>query len=101
MAEDRYRSKLAIAAERAAAEQSALAEELDRESATGARLALNLSFRTRLTIGLVPASIIPLAVFCAIVVLIDPAGQAPTTGRILLFVLVVAAVLAILLAYLL
>jgi signal transduction histidine kinase len=101
-AEERTRSRLALAAERAAAEEEARAAEAADEAArTGGRLGLNLSFRARLTVGLVAASIIPLAVFGAIVVLLDPAGQAPTTGRVLLFVLVVAAVLAILLGYLL
>ncbi|HET7472402.1 MAG TPA: ATP-binding protein [Candidatus Limnocylindrales bacterium] len=106
MAEERYRSKLSIAAERAAAAERALLEQAaaDREAderRDGSRFGLNLSFRTRLTIGLVAAALIPLAAFGTIVVLVDPAGQAPTTGRILLFVLVMAAVLAILLAYLL
>lgn len=101
-ADDRARSRLAIAAERAAAEEEArAADEADAASRAGGRFGLNLSFRARLTIGLIAAAIIPLAVFGVTVVLVDPAGQAPTTGRILLFVLVVAAVLAILLAYLL
>ena len=101
MAEDRYRSKLSIAAERHAAEEADLARTAARTDDRGVPLGLNLSFRTRLTIGLVAASMIPLAVFGAIIVLIDPAAQSATTGRILLFVLVVAVVLAILLAYLL
>ena len=100
MAEEPYRSRLSVAAERRTAEEQA-AQELAFERREGARLGLNLSFRARLTAGLVAASVIPLAGFGAIVVLLDPAGQAPTTGRILLFVLIVAAVLAILLAYLL
>ena len=102
MTEERSRTRLAIAAERAAAEEEArAAEEADEASRAGGRFGLSLSFRTRLTVGLVAAAIIPLVAFGVIVVLVDPAGQAPTTGRILLFVLVVAAVLAILLAYLL
>jgi signal transduction histidine kinase/HAMP domain-containing protein len=101
MAEDRYRSRLALAAERAAAENEARALAEAEAGERASRLGLNLSFRARLMAGLIAASIIPLAVFGAVIVLIDPAGQAPTTGRILLFVLVVAAVLAVLIAYLL
>jgi signal transduction histidine kinase len=101
MAEDRYQSKLAIAAERRAAEEAALEESAPTSRSEGVRLGLNLSFRTRLTIGLVAASMIPLAVFGSIIVLLDPVAQSATTGRILLFVLVVAVVLAVLLAYLL
>jgi signal transduction histidine kinase/HAMP domain-containing protein len=67
----------------------------------GSGLGLNLSFRTRLTLGLVAASLIPLAGFGAILLILGPASQAGTLGRILLFVLVVAAMIAILLAYLL
>jgi len=103
MAEDRYRSRLALAAERRAAAEAELVEGLSPtpDDEPSARLGLNLSFRTRLTIGLVAASIIPLAAFGAIVVVLDPTAQAATTGRVLLFVLVVAALLAVLLAYLL
>ena len=64
-------------------------------------LGLNLSFRTRLTIGLVAASLIPLAGFGAILLVLGSPAQAGTLGRLLLFVLVVAAMIAILLAYLL
>jgi signal transduction histidine kinase len=101
MAEDRSRSRLSVAAERAAVEDEARALEDAESSERGSRLGLNLSFRARLTAGLIAASIIPLTVFGAVIVLIEPSGQAPTTGRILLFVLVVAAVLAVLIAYLL
>ncbi|MBA2380754.1 MAG: HAMP domain-containing protein [Chloroflexi bacterium] len=78
-----------------------LDDRRDDDRGEGAGFGLNLSFRTRLTVGLVAASIIPLAAFGAIVVLVDGPAQAATTGRLLLFVLVVAAMLAILLAYLL
>jgi methyl-accepting chemotaxis protein len=101
MAEDRYRSRLSLAAERAAVEDEARALAAEETAERGARLGLNLSFRARLMVGLIAASIIPLAVFGAVIVLIEPSGQGPTTGRILLFVLVVAAVLAILIAYVL
>ena len=62
---------------------------------------LGLSFRTRLTVGLVAAAIIPLAVFGTMVVLLGQPAQSGTTGRLLLFVLVIAAMIAVLLAYLL
>ena len=64
--------------------------------------ALNLSFRTRLTIALVAAAIIPLAGFGVLLLVLDPAAsQGGTLGRVLLFILVVAATSGILLAYLL
>jgi K+-sensing histidine kinase KdpD len=63
---------------------------------------LKLSFRTRLTIALVAAAIIPLAGFGVLVLILDPAAsQGGTVGRVLLFVLFVAAISAVLLAYLL
>ncbi|HLO35977.1 MAG TPA: ATP-binding protein [Candidatus Deferrimicrobium sp.] len=67
----------------------------------GGGLGLNLSFRTRLTIGLIAASLIPLAGFGAILLILGQPEQSGTLGRLLLFVLVVAAMIAILLAYLL
>jgi two-component system sensor histidine kinase VicK len=76
----------------------------DRDEGTGTGLGgfgFNLSFRTRLTIGLVAAALIPLAGFGAILLILQPPAQSATIGRLLLFVLVVAAMLAILLAYLL
>ncbi len=76
-------------------------DELRASAGDGQGLGLRLSFRTRLTIGLVAASLIPLAAFGAILLIVDPPAQAGTLGRLLLFVLVVAAMVAILLAYLL
>ena len=73
----------------------------DRRNDFGGGLGLNLSFRTRLTVGLVAASLIPLAGFGAILLILVSPVQAGTLGRLLLFVLVVAAMIAILLAYLL
>ena len=68
----------------------------------GLRFTLGLSFRTRLTIALVAASIIPLAGFGVLVLILDPAAtQSATIGRVLLFILMVAAISGILLAYLL
>ncbi len=61
----------------------------------------NVSFRTRLTIGLVAASLIPLAGFGTIVVILGDPAQSGTLGRLLLFVLVMAAMIGILLAWLL
>ena len=61
----------------------------------------NLSFRTRLTIGLTAASLIPLAGFGTIVVIVGGPAQTGTLGRLLLFVLVIAAMIGILLAWLL
>jgi two-component system sensor histidine kinase VicK len=76
--------------------------ERDRDDGYGGRgLGLNLSFRTRLTVGLVAASLIPLAGFGAILIVLETPGQSATLGRLLLFVLVVAAMIAILLAYIL
>ena len=73
----------------------------DERSGLGGSFAFNLSFRTRLTIGLIAASLIPLGAFGAILLVLDSPAQSGTLGRILLFVLVVAAMIAILLAYLL
>ena len=64
-------------------------------------LGLNLSFRTRLTVGLVAASLIPLAGFGTIVIILGGPEQTGTLGRLLLFVLVIAAMIGILLAWLL
>ena len=62
---------------------------------------LGLSFRTRLLMGLIAAAISPLAVFGAVVFLLGRAVDDATVGRILLLVLVFAAMTAVLLAYLL
>jgi signal transduction histidine kinase len=66
------------------------------------RLAFGLPFRTRLTIALVAASILPLAGFGLLLVGVG-GGATPTStlGRLLLFAIALAAVFAILLAYLL
>jgi two-component system sensor histidine kinase VicK len=76
-------------------------DEPFRDTETTSGLGLNLSFRTRLTIGLVAASLIPLAGFGTIVIILGTPGQAGTLGRLLLFVLVVAVIIGILLAWLL
>jgi signal transduction histidine kinase len=66
------------------------------------RTSINLPFRSRLTIGLVAAAIIPLASFGIVVLLVgDRLGPVSTVGRLLLFAVVMAALLGILLGYLL
>jgi two-component system, OmpR family, sensor histidine kinase VicK len=90
-------AELAELIARAEREERANAER----SGIGGSFALNLSFRTRLTIGLVAAALIPLAGFGAILLILETPAQSATLGRLLLFVLVVAAMIAILLAYLL
>jgi signal transduction histidine kinase len=65
------------------------------------RLRPSLSFRSRLLIGLVAAAITPLVVFGVVLVLLGHNVDDATIGRLLLFVLVIAAMFAILLAYLL
>jgi signal transduction histidine kinase len=63
---------------------------------------LDLPFRTRLTVALVAAAILPLAGFGLLLVAVGAVGpEAQTLGRLLLFAIALAAVLAILLAYLL
>ncbi len=63
---------------------------------------LNLSFRTRLTLGLIAAAVLPLAAFGIIVLLTGSAASGgETLGRILLFTIVTAALVGVLLAYLL
>jgi signal transduction histidine kinase/HAMP domain-containing protein len=67
----------------------------------GGALGIALPFRTRLMLGLIAASIGPLAVFGGVVFLLGGAVDDATIGRILLLVLVFAAMVAVLLAYLL
>ena len=71
-----------------------------RTTAGGGILGINPSFRTRLMTGLIAAAIIPLALFGAVVFLIGQIDTA-TAGRLLLLVLVFAAMIAVFLAYLL
>jgi signal transduction histidine kinase/HAMP domain-containing protein len=77
------------------------AEEPHRLGSAEGGGVFNFSFRTRLLIGLIAASIMPLAVFGAVVFLLGGAVDDATIGRILLLVLVFAAMVAVLLAYLL
>jgi signal transduction histidine kinase len=68
----------------------------------GLGLGIRLSFRARLTLGLVAASVLPLAAFGIVaLVLHDRPMPSDTLGRLLLLALVLAALIAILLAYLL
>ena len=61
----------------------------------------NLPFRTRLLIALIAAAILPLAVFGGVVFLLGHAVDDATIGRVLLLILVLAAMVAVGLAYLL
>jgi signal transduction histidine kinase len=68
------------------------------------RLGPPLSFRTRLTIALIGAALLPLAGFGVLVLLVTGAttGEpSETLGRLLLFVAAIAALFAVLIAYLL
>jgi signal transduction histidine kinase/HAMP domain-containing protein len=62
---------------------------------------LRLSFRARITLALVVASILPLAVFAAILAIVRPAGTDETLVRVLVFAIAVLVALAILVAYIL
>ncbi len=61
----------------------------------------SLPFRTRLLIGLIAAATLPLVVFGGMVFLLGHAVDDATVGRVLLLILVLAAIVAIGLAYLL
>jgi signal transduction histidine kinase len=68
------------------------------------RVGLPWSFRSRLTVALVAASVLPLAAFGILILVADLAtssGTTDTVGRLLLFAIAVAALLGILIAYLL
>lgn len=61
----------------------------------------NLSFRTRLTIGLVAAAVLPIAGFGILVLISDALGGAQNSniGRLIIFAVAVAALLGVLMAY--
>lgn len=101
MADDRPVLRNAVVDERPVGDERPVTDERRYDDGSTGGLGLNLSFRTRLTIGLVAASLIPLTAFGAIVIILGAPGQAGTIGRLLLFVLVVAAIIGILLAWLL
>jgi signal transduction histidine kinase len=68
------------------------------------RVGLPWSFRSRLTVALVAAAVLPLACFGILILVADLAtagGTTDTVGRLLLFAIAVAALLGILIAYLL
>ena len=68
------------------------------------RIGSRLSFRARLTAGLVAGSVLPLAAFGLVLVVTEVArtgGLDPTFGAVVLFVLAAAVVIAVLFAYLL
>src|SRR3954453_21619649 len=71
------------------------------EPAANSWIRVNLPFRTRLLIGLIAASLLPLAVFGAVLFLLGGSVSDDTMGRILLLVLGLAAMVAVGLAYLL
>jgi signal transduction histidine kinase len=72
------------------------------DSGGGLGLGIHLSFRSRLTLGLIAASVLPLAAFGIAALLLGEARLAgDTLGRLLLLGLVLAALIAILLSYLL
>ena len=76
--------------------------EIGDDGSSGFGLALNLSYRSRLTLGLMAAAILPLAGFGVVVLIAEGRiGPGETLGRILLFAIVTAAVIGVLLAYLL
>jgi signal transduction histidine kinase/HAMP domain-containing protein len=62
---------------------------------------LRLSFRARLTLALVIASILPLAAFAVVLAVVHPAGADETVVRLLVFAIAVIVALAILVAYIL
>ena len=76
-------------------------DELDDIGGDGLGLGLTLSFRTRLTIGLIAAAVLPLAAFGIVVMLVSQPARDDTLGRVLLFAVVTAALIGILMAYLL
>jgi signal transduction histidine kinase len=90
-----------------------LGPELDRDDNLGEsvdappepeRVGPPISFRTRLTLGLVAAAVLPLAGFGIVLLVAGVATGAvadPTTGRLLLFAIAIAALIGILIAYLL
>jgi signal transduction histidine kinase len=93
----------AAAGPRREAEPKTLGESLDAPPEPQ-RLGLPWSFRSRLTLALVAAAVLPLAGFGILVLVTDLAtrsGTTDTVGRLLLFAIAVAALFGILIAYLL
>ena len=79
-----------------------VAGAVDDDAGDGLGLGIRLSFRARLTLGLIAASVLPLAGFGIVALLMhDVLVSSDTLGRLLLLALVLAALIGILLAYLL
>src|SRR5438876_1086103 len=97
------RAEVTAAAEVAAADTvfDAEVDDYPEDDGRGLGLGLSLSFQSRLTIGLTAAAVLPLAGFGLVVLLIGSASADATLGRVILFILVVAATSGILLASLL
>ena len=91
--------------ERVAREEADLDALLDRaehESSGGLGFGIHLSFRSRLTLGLMAAAVLPLAAFGVVALVAhDIVVDVDTLGRALLLAIVIAALIGILLAYLL
>ena len=97
------RAEVTAAAEVAAADTvfDAEVDDYPEDDGRGLGLGLSLSFQSRLTIGLIAAAVLPLAGFGLVVLLIGSASADATLGRVLLFAAVTAALVGVLLAYLL
>src|SRR5258706_9880393 len=85
----------------ARAEAELEAYDFGEDEGRGLTFGLNLSFRSRLTIGLIAASVLPLAGFGVVVLLVGSAAADATLGRVLLFAAVMAAFVGLVLSYLL
>src|SRR5437016_6214221 len=97
------RAEVTAAAELAAADTvfDGEVDDYPEDDGRGLGLGLSLSFQSRLTIGLIAAAVLPLAGFGLVVLLIGSSSADATLGRVLLFAAVTAALVGILLAYLL
>jgi len=85
-----------------AADLDALLDRAENESGSGIGVGIHLSYRSRLTLGLMAAAVLPLAAFGVIALVAhDVVVDTDTLGRVLLLTIVVAALIGILLAYLL
>jgi len=72
------------------------------EATEDAPLGPNLSFRTRLTIGLIAAAVLPITGFGLLVLISDTlagAAENPNIGRLIIFAIAIAALLGVLIAY--
>ncbi len=76
-------------------------DDFDDLGGDGVGLGITLSFRSRLTIGLIAAAVLPLAAFGIVVMIVSVPAHDDTIGRVLLFAIVTAALVGVLLGYLL